>query len=253
MLSLVIDPPHTDSPDTQMILDTVAARYGQPFFCFFFGSHAFGRGDAGSDIDLIVVLRRVENAYRETFSANGFLFDAQVHDPETLHYVMRLEQRSGVGVLAGEVDQARVLPEDCDPALTLKEVARGILASGPPPPPTWDAPRRYLSALISDLERSADADERSMMAQELYVRILDLFLRRNGQLLFGPGRHRVRSVRTFDAPFFDRAQTALAQLFRDGSLSPLIDVAREVLDLIGGPLTTGFRMDYPKNFRVPLP
>jgi hypothetical protein len=253
MLPLVIDAPHTDPPDPQMILNTVAARYGQPFFCFFFGSHAFGRGDAGSDIDLIVVLSRVENAYRETFSSNGFLFDAQVHDPETLHYVMRLEQRNGVAVLASEVDQARVLPESCDPALTLKEVARGILASGPPPPPTWDAPRRYLSALISDLERSADADERWMMAMDLYVRIMDLFLRHHGQLLAGPGRHLVRSVRTFDALFFDRAQTALARLFRDGSVSPLIGVAREVLDLIGGPLTAGFRQDYPEKFRLPLP
>jgi hypothetical protein len=249
----VIDAPHIDPPDPQMILDTVAARYGQPIFCFFFGSHAFGRGDAGSDIDVIVVMSRVENAYRETFSSNGFLFDAQVHDPETLHYVMRLEQRSGVSILAGEVDQARVLPENCDPATALKEVARGILVSGPPPPPNWDAPRRYLSALLSDLERSADADERWMMAVELYTRILELFLRHHGQFLMGPGRHFVQSVKTVDALFFDRAQTALLGLSRDGSLSPLIGVAREVLDLIGGPLTAGFRMDYPEKFRLPLP
>jgi len=253
MLPLVIDAPHTDPPDPQMILDTVAARYGQPLFCFFFGSHAFGRGDAGSDIDVIVVLSRVENAYRETFSSNGFLFDAQVHDPETLHYVMRLEQRGGVGLLAGEVDQARVLPENCDPASALKEVARAILASGPPPLATWDTPRRYVSALISDLERSANADERWMMAMDLYIRILELFLRHHGQLLYGPGRHLVRSVKTFDAPFFDRAQSALAQLFADGSVSPLIAVAREVLDLIGGPLTAGFRQNYPEKFRLPLP
>lgn len=88
---------------------------------------------------------------------------------------------------------------------------------------------------------------------DLYSRILDLFLRRNGQLLFGPGRHLVRSVRTFDTPFFDRAQSALAQLLRDGSLSPLIGVAREVLDLMGGPLTDGFRQDYPAKFRLSLP
>jgi hypothetical protein len=249
----MIDTPYADPPDPQMILDTVAARYGQPIFCFFFGSHAFGRGDAGSDIDVIVVMSRVQNAYRETFSANGFLFDAQVHDPETMHYVMRLEQRNGVGVLAGEVDQARVLPENCDPASALKEVAHGILASGPPAPPSWDSPRRYLSAHLSDLERSANADERCMMALELYTRTLELFLRYHGQFLMGPGRHFVRSVKAFDALFFDRAQTALGRVFRDGSLSPLIGVAHEVLDLIGGPLTAGFRLDYPEKFRLPLP
>lgn len=253
MLPLVIATPRTDPPDPQMILDTVAARYGPPLFCFFFGSHAFGRGDAGSDIDVIVVMSKVENAYRETFLANGFLFDAQVHDPETLHYVMRIEQRTGVGLLAGEVDQARVLPESCEPASALKEVARAILASAPPLPTTWDTPRRYVSALISDLERSTDADERWMMAMDLYIRSLELFLRHHGRWLHGPGRHLVRSVKTFDALFFDRAQNALSLLFRDGSPSALIGVAREVLDLIGGPLTAGYRQDYPEKFRLPLP
>jgi hypothetical protein len=240
-------------PDPQLILDTLAARYGQPLFCFFFGSHAFGRGDAGSDIDVIVVLNRVGNAYRETFSSNGFLFDAQVHDPETMHFAMRLEQKNGFAILAGEVDQARVLPEPCELASKLKEVARQVIGSGASPTKSWDAQRRYLSAASSDLERCADANEQWIIAMDLYIKIMDIFLRCHGQLLAGPARYLVRSVRKLDAVFFDRAQTALTRLFQDGAALPMVELTREVLDLIGGPLTKGYRQDYPEKFRLPLP
>jgi hypothetical protein len=239
-------------PSPQLILDTLSARYGQPLFCFFFGSHSFGRGDAGSDIDVIVVLSRVPNAYRETFSAHGFLFDAHVYDPETLHFSIRSEQKNGFAILAAKVDQARVLPEPCEVASKLKGIARQVIVSGPLPPPNWNRPRRVMSALLSDVERCADPDEQRIIAMDLYVKVMDLFLRSHGQFA-GQGRYLVRAVKTFDASFFDRAQTALSQLFLDGTVSPLIQLAREVLDLIGGPLTAGYRQDYPEKFRLPLP
>jgi hypothetical protein len=241
-----------DPPDPQLILDALSARYTQSFFCFFFGSHAFGRGDADSDIDVIVVLNRVGNAYRETFSSNGFLFDANVHDPETLHFMMRSEHRNGLAIMAGKVDQAQVLPEPCELASKLKEVARQLIASGPPPPQNWDAPRRYVSAVLSDLERCADTNERWIIAMDLYIKIMDIFLRCHAQFA-GQGRYLVQSVRNFDAVFFERTQTALTRLFHDGSASPLIQLTREVLDLIGGPLTAGYRQDYPEKFRLSLP
>jgi predicted nucleotidyltransferase len=239
-------------PDPRLILDTVAARYGQPLFCFFFGSHAFGRGDAGSDVDVIVVLSRVANPYRETFRSDGFLFDAHVYDPETLHFAMRSEQKTGFAILTGKVDQAVVLPEPSELASKLKEVARQVIASGPAPPPNWDRPRRVLSAALSDVERCADADEQRLMAMDLYVKVMDLFLRSHGQFS-GQGRYLVRAVKTFDPVFFDRARTALDRVFQNDAVSPLIELAREVLDLIGGPLTAGYRQDYPEKLRLPLP
>jgi hypothetical protein len=241
-----------DPPDPQLILDTVAARYGQPLFCFFFGSHSFGRGDAGSDVDVIVVLERVGNAYRETFSAHGFLFDAHVYDPETLHATMRSEQKNGFAILAGKIDQARVLPAPCELAAKLQAIARHVLRSGPARPPDWDRPRRVMSALLSDLERCADADEQRVIAMDLYMKVLDLYLRCHGQFA-GQGRYMIRAVKAFDAAFFERAQSALARVFGEGAVSPLTGLGREVLDLIGGPLTAGYRQDYPEKLRLPVP
>jgi len=236
-----------------MIWETVSARHPEASFCFFFGSRAFGRGDAASDVDVIVVLPRVANAYRETFSANGFLFDAHVHDPETLHFLMRMEQRNGLAMLAGEVDQARVLPQPCEVSSRLKEIARQLLDAGAPPPSSWTAPRRYFTSVSSDLERSADEDERRILAMELYPKLLETFLRSRGQLLDGQGRYLVRAVRKLDPAFFERARHAMAQCFGEGSVPPLLALTREVLDLIGGPLVDGYRQDFPPTFRLPLP
>lgn len=238
-------------PSHPFILDTVSERYGAPSFCLFFGSHAFGSGNAESDVDVIVVMSHVARAYRERFSANGFLFDALVHDPETLHAVMRSEHKRGVAVLTAKVDQSLVLPQPCELASKLKEVARGLLRSGPPRPDKWDLPRRYLTAFLSDIGRCADRDERRMMAMNLYECIIDTFLRSHGQFS-NRGRYLVREVKRFDAAFSDRAQTALAAVFQDDSLSPLTELAREVLDSVGGTLDDGYREDFADKMRLPL-
>ena len=238
-------------PSHQFILDTVSERYGEPSFCFFFGSHAFGRGDADSDIDVIVVMNHLARAYSERFSSNGFLFDAHVHDPETLHAMMRAENNHGLAVLTAKVDQSLVLPQVCEVASKLKEVARGLLSSGPPRTEKWDLPRRYLTAALSDIGRCADRDERRMMAVDLYISLIDIFLRWHGQFS-NRGRYLVRAAKRFDAAFSDRAEAALAAVFQNDSLSPLIQLAREVLDSIGGTLDHGYREDYSDKLRSPL-
>jgi predicted nucleotidyltransferase len=238
-------------PSHPFILDTVSERYGEPSFCFFYGSHAFGRGDADSDIDVIVVMNHLAHAYRERFSSNGFLFDALVHDPETLHAVMRSEHKRGVAVLTAKVDQSLVLPQPCELASKLKEIARGLLRSGPPRPEKWDLPRRYMTAVLSDIGRCADRDERRMMAMDLYECIIDTFLRSHGRFS-NRGRYLVREVKRFDAAFSDRGQAALAAVFQNDSLSPLIQLAREVLDSVGGTLDDGYREDFSDKMRSPL-
>jgi hypothetical protein len=244
-------PSNITSPSHQFVLDTVSRRYGRPSFCYFFGSHALGRGDAASDIDVIVVLSKVDQAYRETFSSSGFLFDVSVHDPETLHFMMRSEYNNGFAILAGKVDQSLVLPEPSALASRLKEIARRMLDSGPAPQTNWDTPRRYITAALSDLERCGDPDEQRMMAMDVYVKVIDIFMRCNRQFS-GQDRYLIRSAKRFDAVFFDRARVALTRVFEDGSVSSLTHLAREVLDRIGGTLEAGYRQNYPEKFRLPL-
>jgi predicted nucleotidyltransferase len=239
-------------PSLQFVHDAVSHRYGQPLFCYFFGSHALGRGDAASDIDVIVVLSKVDQAYRETFTANGFLLDVSVHDSETLHFMMRAEYDRGLAILSGKVDQSLVLPEPSALSSRLKEIARRMLESGPAPQTNWDTPRRYITAALSDLERCGDPDEQQMMAMDVFVKIIDIFMRCNRQFS-GQDRYLIRSAKQFDAVFFEQARLALARVFEHGSVSSLMHLSRDVLNRIGGTLDAGYRQNYPKEFRLPLP
>jgi len=237
-------------PTHELILETVSARYGRPAFVFFFGSHAFGRGHAASDVDVIVVMSKVAHGFRETFSSGGFLFDAQVHDAETLHCMMRSEYANGFAVYARKIDDALALPEPTELSSKLKDVAREILASAPPK--RWDVLRHHISAILSDLERCADADERQFLAMHLYAMSLDLFLRSRGQFC-QQGPYLVRSVKDLDASFFGRAQTAVERLFHEKTARPLMEIARECLDSVGGTMEAGYRENYPVTLRLALP
>src|SRR5258708_19612440 len=109
-------------------------------------------------------MNHLAHAYSERFSSNGFLFDAHVHDPETLHAMMGAENKRGLAVLTPKVDQSLVLPQPCELASKLKEVARGLLRSGPPRPEKWDLPSRYITAVLSGRARSPDPHHRRMIA-----------------------------------------------------------------------------------------
>ena len=165
--------------------------------------------------------------------------------------MMGAESQRGFAILTAKVDQSLVLPQPCELASKLKEVARGLLRSGPPRPGKWDLPRRYMTAVLSDIGRCTDRDERRMMAMDLYGCIVDTFLRSHGQFS-NRGRYLVREVKKFDAAFSDRAQAALVAAFQDDSVSPLVQLAREVLEPIGGTLNQGYREDYSDKLRSPL-
>jgi hypothetical protein len=165
--------------------------------------------------------------------------------------MMRSENQRGLAIMAAKVEQSLVLPQPCELASKLKEVAAELRRSGPALPDKWDFPRRYMTALLSDIGRCADRDERRMMGMDLYGSMIDTFLRLHGQFS-NRGRYLVREVKRFDAAFSDRAHAALAALFQDDSVSPLTQLAREVLEPIGGTLDDGFREDYSDRLRLPL-
>jgi predicted nucleotidyltransferase len=50
------------------------------------GSIRRNEATASSDIDLVVVYPKLEQAYRESFTFKGWPVEAFVHDPETLNY-----------------------------------------------------------------------------------------------------------------------------------------------------------------------
>lgn len=77
--------------DIQQFASEIARRF-QPHRVILFGSHAYGEPDAGSDVDILVVMPHEGNpidqasAIRRALDFPGFAFDLIVRDPETLRW-----------------------------------------------------------------------------------------------------------------------------------------------------------------------
>ena len=59
-------------------------RYKGAIATFAAGSIVRGEGTLFSDLDLVVVVRAIPSAYRESFRSVGYPVEAFVHDPSTL-------------------------------------------------------------------------------------------------------------------------------------------------------------------------
>ena len=58
-----------------------------------------------SDLDLVVVFQKLENAYRESSRFDNWPVEAFVHDSETLNYFFQMDRVSGVPSLPNMVNE----------------------------------------------------------------------------------------------------------------------------------------------------
>ena len=100
---------------------------------FLAGSLVREEGTPYSDLDLVVVFKRLPTAYRESFHFQGYPVEAFVHDPETLNYFFtEVDRPSGIPSLMQMVVEGVEVPDTTSPALRLKQLAESVLAMGPP-------------------------------------------------------------------------------------------------------------------------
>lgn len=64
----------------------LAERYPSAAICFLAGSVVRGYQTATSDLDIVVVFRKLPNAYRESLVWSEWPVEVFVHDTETLRY-----------------------------------------------------------------------------------------------------------------------------------------------------------------------
>jgi hypothetical protein len=83
-------------PPVDVASDILKDRYPDALLAFVAGS--FNRGEATmfSDIDLVVIFQKLDNAWRESFVFQDWPVEVFAHDPETLRYFFRDDAKSGV-------------------------------------------------------------------------------------------------------------------------------------------------------------
>jgi predicted nucleotidyltransferase len=93
-----------------VVAELTSSRYADANCLLFGGSAARGTYNASSDIDLVVLFSHLPNSRRETFVEDGWLIDAQLHDLETLNFVLSSDARLGSAILANFILEAAPIP-----------------------------------------------------------------------------------------------------------------------------------------------
>lgn len=82
----------------QAAIEIFATRYESADSLLLAGSTTRNEATATSDLDLVVLFRRVDRSFRESFFFQGWPVEVFAHDPETIeYYFVEKDRPSGVG------------------------------------------------------------------------------------------------------------------------------------------------------------
>jgi predicted nucleotidyltransferase len=228
----------------------IESGYKGSAFCYFYGSFAEGTNDEYSDVDLIIVYEKPIQPYREKFLFEGYLFDVFIYDAESLNGILNAARTTAQFTTVNAVLNSVTLPSETELSGQLREVAKRVKHVGY----IFQNKafrQQYITNILDDLKTSTKKNERHMLCVDLYRSMVDLIL-----MMSGAGshsrKHAARELTEYDPEFHARLDAAFIQALTD-DITPLTDIADEVLKPLGGALREGFRMNYSDITRIPLP
>src|SRR5262245_34934349 len=212
MLQRIIDAAHRIRADRYADADVVLAA----------GSLVRGEGTAYSDLDLVVVYRELDHAYRESFRFDSLPVEAFVHDPSTLEYFfLEVDAPSGVPALPQMVIDGVEIPGPTAISRALKERAAALIAAGPPAldDESERRMRYFVSDLLDDLRAPRSRHESIAAGARLYEQLATYVLRRRG-LWSARGKSIPRRLAQADAGMGAAYCDAFAELFGRNDTGP---------------------------------
>jgi predicted nucleotidyltransferase len=150
-----------------VVVELSRSRYADADCVLFGGSAARGTYNDSSDIDLVVLFARLPNSRRETFVKDGWSIDAQLHDGETLNYVLIGDARLGSAILASFVIGTIPIPGETPLQQRIMKLANSIVDAGPPKA-DLSGSRYLIYNMLNDLPHLKDQHELIATASELY-------------------------------------------------------------------------------------
>ncbi|MEU9041840.1 MULTISPECIES: nucleotidyltransferase domain-containing protein [unclassified Kitasatospora] len=237
----------------------VADRFPDALAALLAGSAAAGTATATatSDLDLAVLVADGGGTYRETVRHEGRVVELFVHTGTGLAELFAVDAASRRAVLQNMYATGLLLTDPDGHGARARERAEADLRQGPPAlaPETVETRRYGLTDLLADLADAGDARdvgdardargtggaaERLAIAGEVLTAAADL-LWDHCRAWTGAGKWLPRRLREADPVLGPALVDGHLRLCRDGDPQPLAQAARQVLDLVGGPLSEGYR------------
>jgi ribosomal protein S18 acetylase RimI-like enzyme/predicted nucleotidyltransferase len=218
------------------------------------GSIRRNEATASSDIDLVVVYPKLEQAYRESFTFKGWPVEAFVHDPETLNYFFwEVDAKDGTPSLPFMVVEGQAIPESHPLVNRLKSLADRVLDAGPAKYSDEQLKNlRYgISDLLDDLRSPRNDFELKTIVGKLHEQLGDFWFRAQDRWS-ASGKHIPRRMQKLD-PSFAESWVKAFNAALSGKTIEIIALAENVLSKYGGYIFDGYRRDAPKEWRKALP
>jgi predicted nucleotidyltransferase len=233
-----------------VVAELTSSRYADANCLLFGGSAARGTYNASSDIDLVVLFSRLPNSRRETFVKDGWLIDAQLHDLETLNFVLSSDARLGSAILANFILEAAPIPTETTIWQRAKSISKEIVDAGPPKI-DLSGSRYTIGNMLSDLSGPINEHELMAVAAELYkVLALHLF-RQHGRWLVSK-KIVPRSLGEIDEKLEREFFVAFQICFARHDPGPVIALTKRLIPELANDIAVPFNWTYPASHRLKL-
>jgi hypothetical protein len=187
----------------------------------------------------VIIAERPEAPYRESFREQGWPIEAFVYTTSTYRIWFDNDARRRRPSLPAMCAEGKVLVDERGLAMLIKEEARALVAAGPAPLTGEElaAVRYRVTDLLMDLEAASDG-ELPFIAIALVPVLADLICDSHRRWR-GDAKWTARAIRAFSPDLAARVEQAVTALKAD-DVRPLIALADETLDRVGGRLFEGY-------------
>jgi predicted nucleotidyltransferase len=214
------------------------------------------RGDATkfSDLDIVIVYKKLEEARRESFVFNEWPVEIFVHDFETLNYFFeKVDGASNCPSLPQMVREGVIISEENILSKEVKSLAEKFFSKGPNKPTDLELLNlRYgITDLIDDVREPKNNFELISTGTRLFE-VLSEFIFKTNNSYSGKGKWISRRIKEIDSDIHSRFFNAFEQLFVNKDSSEVISFCENYLAKHGGFLFDGHRLDAPSEWRLPV-
>jgi hypothetical protein len=203
-----------------------------------------------SILSLVVIMTRVQTAYRESLRVDQISMEVFVHDPESWDYLsLKRDRTKGDPSVAQIVAQGEPLLPGSAMAGEMQQRAKAVLAAGPEPlTEEQRQERRYqITVLMDELRAPPGHGEAMGSLSVLHETLADLYLRGRG-LWSAHGAKIPQALKEADPDFATRWRRVFTSAFM-GDRSNLMRLVDEVLEPHGGFLFDGYVRQVPDGWK----
>ena len=160
------------------------------------------------------------------------------------------DARLGSAIVAKMVTESILIAKATPESDLVAAIASRIVSSGPPLQ-DFTGVRWMVANIISDLKQSQDSHETLAIGVDLYKMLTAFYFRSRNQ--WGVSKKMTpRLLETLDPGINEKFHLAFSKLFSLGNADLVIQLAEDLLQVVGGPIHEDFKMNYPAQARLTI-